>query len=70
MTQMMNQQRVLFLFHVSRKHNELGRTNLFKYNLNNVCLLNYCKQDILTVKFYNFLVVIFLETRKSQTCFL
>lgn len=46
MTQMMNQQCVLFLFYIGRKHNELGRTNLFKYILNNEYkLLNYCKPE-------------------------
>lgn len=46
MTQMMNQQCVLFLFYIGRKHNELGRTNLFKYILyNKYKLLNYCKPE-------------------------
>lgn len=46
MTQMMNQQCVLFLFYIGRKLNELGRTNLFKYILNNEYkLLNYCKPE-------------------------
>lgn len=46
MTQMMNQQCVLFLFYIGRKHNELGRTNLFKYILyNKYKLRNYCKPE-------------------------
>lgn len=60
MTQMMNQQCVLFLFYVGRKHNELGRTNLFKYILNNEYkLLNYCKPEtyiIVHVTVYMFLL--------------